>query len=137
MDITTDEIGNWNRLERLCQTMHSYWTKLTLERSALDATRHHGYWMLQAPGILDATGTMEHVSGPHDSCPVAATQSWSVTLGRLLELGDGRDHACRPHTDQAPARSGTRHEHARVIIGLVAAQASIVIGPIPSCSVLL
>ena len=57
MDITTDEIGNGNRLERLFQTMHSYWTIPTLERSALDATRHQGYWMLKAPGILDATGT--------------------------------------------------------------------------------
>jgi hypothetical protein len=59
MDITTDEIGNGNRLERLFQTMHSYWTKPTLERSALDATRHQGYWMLKTPGILDATCTRD------------------------------------------------------------------------------
>jgi hypothetical protein len=59
MDITTDEIGNWNRLERLCQIMHSYCTNPTLERSALDATRQQGYWMLQAPRILDATSTRD------------------------------------------------------------------------------
>ncbi len=46
-------MGNWNRLGRWDQIGHSYWTKPTLERSALDATRHEGYWMLQAPEILD------------------------------------------------------------------------------------
>ena len=55
----TDEMGNWYRLERWDQIGHSYWTKPTLERSALDATKHQGYWILHAPEILDAIGTRD------------------------------------------------------------------------------
>jgi hypothetical protein len=56
-------MGNGYHLERWDQTAHSYWTKSTLERSALDAgldaTKHQGYWILQAPEILDAIGTRD------------------------------------------------------------------------------